>query len=486
MGIAMAPAQVHLANEESRWFQASKRGNGIGLTVLKTTGTYEPDSRVIFIYVLPKTWRGSDRGGNGPMAWTFDVDYRSADVDIVVLYEMDYLGLKGQCAEALSRLCRPVQMNTDEDGATDALWTTVDTPVVETRAVESTPPSTLAGFWELIRSKLRPIVEDPPPGISLMMCEPEARQAFMKLFLLLAEVQVARRRPEFIPVAEPLGAVRGRLIVNELIKRKANRRLPVWCEFDDLEGNTQIWQAIRLAVGRCSQTVKSDDRLVELALEIDARLNDVSIGSVAEIVRRPLRNTARMRNRGLLGVFRMALAILNDNVLLAELADDESDGMVFTFKIATSELWEDLVADAVDLTRNYRVNRSPERRVLFDGGERKNVDIHVEHRDAPGNPVLLIDGKYKKAIQRVTRASMADQYQIYAYANLWEVPAVLAYPFSGDSKPCVHMTEAAANRGSQAGVMNLPFPQPGQTTIPVESVEMERLLNLIATAPGNA
>src|SRR5690606_5059044 len=112
-----------LVNEAPQWFQASGRGNGIGLTVLKTTETYEADSRVIFIYVLPKAWRDPDTGYAVPRAWTFDHETKSADLDTVVLYEMDYLSLKGQCAEALSRLCRPIRMNEDEDGVKDALWT---------------------------------------------------------------------------------------------------------------------------------------------------------------------------------------------------------------------------------------------------------------------------------------------------------------------------------------------------------------------------
>ncbi|MFJ2144484.1 hypothetical protein CQ012_03085 [Arthrobacter sp. MYb214] len=485
METELPTVQGRLANEEPKWFQASTRGNGIGLTVLKTTESYEADSRAIFIYVLPKAWRDSEAAEIVPRAWKFDSESTGSDLDTLVLYEMDYLRLNGQCAEALSRLCRPVQVDEDDDGVRDALWTRSVPPAVASRAPEPTRSSILAGFWELIRDKLQPVVNDPPLGISVMMREPQARQAFMKLFLLLAEAQVARRRPEFIPVSEPLAAVRGRLMINELVKRKANRRLPIWCTFDDLDGDTQIWQAIRLAVEQCSQEVNGDDLLVDLALEIDARLNDVSIGSVAEIVRRPLRDAARQRNRGLLAVYRLALAVLNDHVSLAEPTHEDADGVVFTFKIATSEIWEDLVARAVDTTRKYRVNRSPGNKVLFHGGVSKNVDIHIDYADTPGCSVLLIDGKYKKSKKFVTSASMADQYQIYAYANLWNAPAVLAYPSTGDSSPRVCMTSAIANRGGRVGAMNLPFPKPGQTAIPVEPNEIERLLDFIADRSGD-
>ncbi|WP_417364224.1 5-methylcytosine restriction system specificity protein McrC [Glutamicibacter arilaitensis] len=482
---ALPNVQARLAHEEPKWFQASTRGNGIGLTVLKTTESYKADSRVIFIYILPKAWRDPEIVEPVPRALTFDFETNAADIDTIVLYEMDYLRLKGQYAEALSRLCRPVRMNEDDDSVKDALWTHSLPPTVVSHVPEAAPSSILAGFWELIRDKLQPIVNDPPPGISVLMREPQARQAFMKLFLTLAEAQVARRKPEFIPVAEPLSAVRGRLVIHELVKRKANRRLPVWCAFDDLDGDTQIWQAIRHAVERCSQEVNGDDRLVDLALEIDARLNDVSIGSVAEIIRRPLRDAARQRNRELLAVYRLALAILNDHVLLAEPTNEDANGVVFTFKVATSELWEDLLARAVDTTRKYCVDRSHGGKELFHGGESKKVDIHVEYADAPGHSALLIDGKYKKAIQRVTRASMADQYQIYAYANLWHAPAVLAYPSTGDLSPSVCMTAAIENRGSRVGAVNLPFPKPGQTAIPVAPDEIERLLDLIVDRSGN-
>lgn len=408
-------------------------------------------------------------------------------METLVVHEMDYLGLKGWWAQALSNLCSAekgaAQSVGDEDGVKDGLWTPSLPPTITACTPDPTLVNSLDGFWELIRDELQPIVSDPPPGISILLHEPSARQAFMKLFLRLAELQVARRKPEFVSVAESLGSIRGRLLVNELVKRKATRRLPVWCEFDALDANNLVWQAIRHAVGRCSQEISGAGKFVDLALEIDARLSDVTIGSMSEIVRSPMQDRTRQGNQALLAVYRMALAILTDQALIARPAPEEADGAVFTFKIATSGVWERLVSLAVDSTRNYRVINSPRLKQLFEEGTPKEVDIHVANCDAPGHSVLLIDGKYKKAANSVTNASMGDQYQIYAYANLWNAPAVLAYPLTGDSAPSVRMTTAFENRGSQVGAIRLPFPKPGQTKIPVKPIDIERLLNLIVHIP---
>lgn len=482
-------AEVGSISSESRtdekysWFQASSRGNGIGLTVLKSTESYDAESHLIFIYVLPKVWRNFEESDFRPKAWVMPLNSDMQTMQTLVLYEMDYLGLQERWAQALNNVCSTdvtgQSAESDDEGAKDALWTRSLSPRMDINYAGKTSATDLAGFWELIRTQLLPIVSDPPPGVSVLLSEPAAHEEFKTLFLRLAEVQVAVRKPEFVSISEALGAVRGRVLVNELIRRKASRSYPLWCEFDALEADNQIWQAIRHAVERCLQTIQGDGESIDLALEIDARLNDVSLSSVGEVVRRRPIAILRTGNRQLLTVYRMALAILNDQIMLGQPEDEVADGAVFTFKVATSNLWEQLIANAVNSTRNYRAIRKPGTKSLFQGGMGKEVDIHVATSDAHERTTLLIDGKYKQPVGGVTNSSMSDQYQIYAYANLWAAPGVLAYPSACDSLPTVRMVTALENRGSRAGIIHLPFPRPGQSKLPIEADTLEHLLDTI-------
>ncbi|WP_254910521.1 McrC family protein [Gulosibacter sp. 10] len=468
---------------ETVWFQASERGNGIGLTVLQRKAADRADPQWLFVYVLPKLWRES--GGRSVVV---RLDDPAARHTTIAVHEQDILGLPLAWGAVLrdailvGREPEPVdgeEPTEEEDaGVRDRLWTEVVDPRMEASPAGDCDERTRDGFWKLIEEEATVLLVDPPPGASVLLGDPAARRTYLRLFLQAAGEQVARRRPEFISTTEPLNTVRGRLLADRLVQRAARRTVPVWCEFDSLTADTRMWQAVRRAAMVCAAEMGEDADLLELAMEVDARLNDVAIESIAEVLAQANEVAAAVRERQLKSLHRVATAILRHEVLLAEPSDADAEGLVFMFKVPTSEVWERLVAEAVNTTGAYRAVRHPEGKALFAAGVRKAVDIAVYRGGADGRLALVLDGKYKRAPGGLRAADMKDQYQIYAYANLWGVPALLAYPGSGPSaRSRARMSAALENRGERSGIVELPFPRPGERAIPATAAELVEVLD---------
>lgn len=488
------------------WFQASEQGNGIGLTVLRATSARLGIKQSLFIYVLPKFWRETIAPATTSQTWLLDTDDLAYERTTISLYERDILGLPEAWGEVLRKAVTEASdesysedsgasQNPEhnlkevdieaEDGTRDRLWReVVDLRTKCSKAVVG-GRQTIDGFWQLIKDEISPILADPPPGISVLIEEPSARRAYLEFFLDAARNHIARRRPEFRPSIEALNAIRGRMLVPELVRRSAYRTLPVWCEFDSLTADTHVWQAIRRAVIACANEMSNDSHLLDLALESDARLSDVPIESIPVILATAATEAPTIRDRDLRAVHRVALAILRHEVLLAEPARDESDGLVFMFKVATSRIWERLVAEAVNSTKKYVAIRNPDGKRIFANGEKKCVDIAVYDRESNGDLVLILDGKYKSAPASISNAAMGDQYQIYAYANLWGVPAFLVYPGGlAANIPRSEISVALVNHGGHAGIVQLAFPEPGKKAAPVEQKVITELLDRITSGDG--
>lgn len=490
------------------WFQASGRGNGIGLTAIRVFNSAYDMHQVLFIYILPKFWREVSGKQETCSRYTLiESDFPDPRVTLV-LFERDALGVPSTWAAGLRSATSsnnkdfspvpPQSPPASEEawgdtehstGSTDKLWAEIVSPLdsggdlpMSLQPVGSREP--VDGFWQLVRERVVPLISDPPPGARLMLHEPSARKLFLELFLRLLGEQVARRRPHFLSTREPLSAVRGRIVVDSLVERAMRRSVAIWCEFDSLDANTRVWQALRAAVAHCSHEVVGVPDVLELAVEIDARLSDVSMEPVHEILRLEPMVDPAIHDRDLQKLYRMALSILRSEVLLAEPLGEIFDGLIFTFKIASSDLWEDLIIQAIAGTTDFCAAKPESGRSLFHGGQRKSVDIAVslsnseeENSTDASRTVLVLDAKYKPSPGLLGSAQMSDQYQIYAYANLWGVPAFLVYPTTRqDGHPRPDTRQAFNNRGQYAGILVLPFPGPGQSRIPLSASELSHII----------
>ena len=271
--------------------------------------------------------------------------------------------------------------------------------------------------------------------------------------------------------------LRGRVPVQSLIDRKVTGRAGILCEFDDLTTDTQVWQVFRHVVGVCSsyygsnqvidQTSKSrydklTDRDIERALECDARLRDTALTDTATVLAQAPSVIHQIKNHELKVLFRLAINILTFEIGQGlPLIDDEllvDPALVLNIKFATSDIWEQLVAEVFSEAAVVRENkhsvRQKERVHLFsnkdnpaeNAGNPKRPDITV----GTGRNSLILDAKYKQPKKwEITSASMVDQYQMAAYANLKKAPVFIVYPAEPGSKfvETPPKTETTANQG---------------------------------------
>lgn len=498
-------------SESMRWFQASGNGNGIGLTVLSRPDPTSDASSSLSIYVLPKFWRQDIRETPFSEVLVLPDATLTAGQAAICVFEQDVLGMPAALAPSMrlrgglgeagfaaegapsadshqSNLPSPTDF---EDGAGDPLWQEVLAPRSFPAIAAAPSAEVVSGFWNLIRDEVRPIFNSPNAGALLSLDDPSARRFFIEHFLSWTRQQVARRRPLFAAIQDPLPAVRGRILVPELIQRTAHRRLPIWCEYDSLSSDTLMWQAIRRAVMICAQEVEDCLSVLEVALDCDASLGDVSVSSVADCLAQESSVGPGIRDQHLLSLYQSALAIIREDTLLALPSTEEQEGLLFAFKIPTSTVWERLIGEAVDSTGSFKADRQIASRALFEtthggkGTRGKSVDIGVLRAGAESqSPALLLDAKYKAAKSSLLQSSMNDQYQIYAYANLWEAPAFLVYPTREADTPKLRISQAKKNLGRIAGVLHLPFPKPGQSSIPEKPSVLESVLERALRPPG--
>ena len=477
-------------------FRASRRGNGVGLTVL----TDEQD-RVLVLVILPKFWRKS--------AERVDICIPSASSDPnrtvcwFALHEGDGLCFEApDCAwaKALGGLADKRSPATDdedgtggEDGESDPLWSrdaTVAprgdaTPQADTEAVVKA----FRDLQKLLHAHGLGLVEDARTAMdpwSMALVEiPELRPYVLDAFTQCVERQVARRRPQYVSVTEDLGAIRGRVLASGLFERKARRRLDIRCTHETLTDDHIVWQTIRAAVAHA--IAHRDAAVQQRALVCGARLRDVAVVPDAQILASP-RPRIPTTERDLQRTYEMALNLLRH---IHHLHNTSLEGG-FSLKWTTSELWEKLVIAALhELPGPAHVTPHPTLR-LFDGVGNKQPDIWVS-----GSYKLLIDAKYK---MNSNNPSMSDQYQMAAYAVRTGLATFLIrvtcpqekvsgprtfrmHLLNTDNEPSLSDTPGWTNgsEGPRVGWLGLPFPFPGETVVPPEGIEcLEELLPLAA------
>jgi len=425
----------------------------------------------MFLHVLPKVWR-KDWPNISPR--TIENSGEGQQLD-VYLHEMDYIKLSGEFAEQLKKVANWPTADTKqlegEGEASEPLWTRCLAP--KDGQTDQVPQDSghdqVVGMWRLIShfpELSRGLEVTPLLGLPILWRNPPEGllEHLKQAFLNRADSELSHRKPQFTPSIEELNVVRGRLLIPELMQRQARHRLGIWCEFDDLTTDIEMWQAVRRAVAEC---VKANP---PLAIACDARLRDTSIVSVPEILANASRVEPSIKSPNLKSLYSAALAILRQSVSVAA-PDTGTPGMICNIKIATSDLWEALIKNWLENNWPKFEHTHQDYLQVFSAGLDKRPDIatrRTSDKDAPR--VLILDAKYKPPpddFSGPNGADMADQYQIYAYAGAAQCPAYLVYP-SRDNEGKVVKTVNALNTGQKVGVLTLPFPTPGSTRIDTE------------------
>lgn len=471
-----------------RYFQASKLGNGVGLTVLQRDASEGESCRTLTIHVLPKLWSVRDSHGK---AFTLPTGM-SAETFHTFVYEMEVLALDESWASHFSRVA-PAGSNEnsadeDEEGKTDPLWS-------ETSARSMTEPLGVLDLgnantlWKLIHTHnmspapLADRVDLPPSGASILPDVPELKIQFYRQFLRQAEEAVRQRKPVFLQTQDELNFVRGRMVPQGLIKRKIYHRVPVLCEFDSLTADNHIWQVIRAAVQVVGQV--EDQYLQTFSVELDAHLRDVGLKTAAELLGERLSSTELSRiGSHLRKAYLLARSILAKQLGVGFEEPTYAGGVIANLKVVSSDLWEKIVADylrqsipqaemeeQVDLHLYYKADGAP-------AAKAKRPDIVLKH----GHSTTVYDAKYKFRQKHIGEASMVDQYQLATYAYRLASDAFLVYPHKPGQELLqseFHLPKSGSPASGKldvgelthrVGVLSLPFPSPDS------SVGLEELL----------
>jgi len=483
------------------WFQASRQGNGIGVSVIARVVRNSPDdpgvTETVVVHILPKFWRTDDSvvrylvpfgvdGVPSNLEWTPSPSARH--VVEALLFEKDWMALPKGDWKPLTEKPDDEGGNQDEDqgteqskdagteqveeGASDPLWSEQANPLTGPHEQfqpyslpdKYEPKTYVEGMWAMIdHAKKHNVLRESILGEPLLLDLPELRPVLLRLFLEKVEDAVYGRKPHFTLATEELYTVRGRLPVRELIRRRALHRLPVWCEFDDLTADVEMWQGIRQAVLACAtdSDLAKDEKAVDLALTCDAQLQDVSIVPPPEILAQADRVTANIKDRTLQDLHRLAMAVLRHELNVAS-TQDYGTGVLVNIKVPTSDVWEDIIRQYLKLA-DYACEADKQDCPVFSKGNSKKPDIDVLPDLNHGG--LVIDAKYKKAPRNW--GDIVDQYQAYAYARIREMPVFLVYPGpAGVVKNAVAWAYGKGKSKEQVvGAACLPFPEPDEPMV---------------------
>ncbi|MDO4822413.1 MAG: hypothetical protein Q4A03_10375 [Rothia sp. (in: high G+C Gram-positive bacteria)] len=475
-----------------RYFQASKLGNGVGLTVLQREIPEGENCRTLTIHVLPKLWR---RKGTYDRVFTLPEGI-STETFHTFVYEMDVVALDESWAAHFSKVA-PAQLqeqsaDEEEEGATDPLWS-------ETRSRPNTEPLGVLNtghantLWELINTYgMSPVpladkIDLPPSCVSILPDVPELKIQFYRQFLRHAEEAVRQRKPVFLQTQDELNFVRGRMVPQGLIKRKIYHRVPVLCEFDSLTADNHIWQVIRAAVQVAGQV--EDQYLQAYSVEIDAHLRDVGIRTSAELLGERLSSTELSRiGSHLRKAYLLARSILAKQLGVGFEEPTYAGGVIANLKVVSSDLWEKIVADYLRQSiPQAEVEEQADLHLYYkaDGAaaKAKRPDIVLKH----GHSTTVYDAKYKFRQKHIGEASMVDQYQLATYAYRLASDAFLVYPHKPGQEPLqseFYLPKPGSSPngklGSDAlshriGVLSLPFPSPGAADFSLAEVYRERI-----------
>lgn len=463
-----------------RYFQASKLGNGVGLTVIQRDVTGSDACQTLTIHVLPKLWQTQN---TADIAFVLPNHITDSHFHTFV-YEMDVIGLEESWALYLAQVTQArdrglYELEETEEGATDPLWTEVKKRP-ETQPLIPLNPGEADTLWKLVNAKgLEPAVlpdrvDLPPASDSILPDVPQLKIQFYHQFLSQAEEAVRQRKPVFLKTHDELNFVRGRMVPQGLVKRKVQHRMPVLCEYDSLSADSHIWQVIRSAVQITGQ--EADSHVQSRSVEVDAHLRDVGNKTPTAVLSERLSSTELARvTVSLRNTYLLARSILARQLGIGFEAPVYSGGVIANIKIVSSDLWERLVADYLEEATGLIPNEQLETHLYYDEAGQPTVrpkrpDLVLMGSQRP----VVIDAKYKFKRQGIAQAYSSDQYQLTTYAYRLAADAFLAYPCRAEQASVDCKVSYLAQPGSPSngkldnghlayriGVLSLPFPSPG-------------------------
>ena len=240
-------------------------------------------------------------------------------------------------------------------------------------------------------------------------------------------------------VWEPLRTVRGRIHIDEQIRRRFGMSVPIEVSFDDFTADITPNRLVKAAVIRLARMrVRSTRYRAELQ-RIASVLSDVALVEYRPTAVPPVAFD-RLNNhyRSVVGLARL---------VLRHAAFDQGRGTVRAagFLIDMNRAFEDFVVRAVreELGVSAQVLRSGAslpRRITLDQADRVRLVPDLSWWDGE-DCTFVCDAKYKRT--RNGAVPNADLYQMLAYVTALDLPNGLLIYAAGESEPAVHRVRYA-------------------------------------------
>ena len=503
---------------EVRYFQASARGNGVGVTILKHTHPQPGAVHTLVIHVLPKLWckqwvsaeqpeviapfnvKIAPEAG-GQFASVQDPEsslYEHSDDGTLSLYvyETEILVLPKPWAEkpvyavaatVCGRVLGPATARENMDfsaGGQGTGWQKVSL-LWRMLAEHHEEQAIIQGHRDIT-----------PQGSELFPHIPSLKEAMYRVFVDSSGQALAHRRPVFEPEVDELLFVRGRMLPRELVNRRINRRIGVVCEFDSLTTDTHLWQMIRAGLQQVA-THAADNEVVDDALGYESVLRDVSTQNIRSLLTETLSPAFAMRlSAQTLRAYHYAQSILSQQYGFGLSDSPYEAGVLANIKFDTSSLWRKMLVRALtDTGLEVRVE-SPVGMLYHRNAEGRQQGVAFAKPDmmlySRGILVATLDGRYTTYCEDLMQRSEHERYRMLAVAYRTGADGYTAYPVAGNGTLGRILTVGEPGTYPQAPMsaehhvttcgVRFPQPEDGRTT--ADASHLAKVLRKVPAEPS--
>ena len=239
----------------------------------------------------------------------------------------------------------------------------------------------------------------------------------------------------YIGREEALNVLRGRIRINEQIRRRFGRMPPVEVAYDEYTPDIELNQLIKAALTRL-RSLRIRGGTVQSSLHsFDVALTEVSSVDYRGL---PLPEVAFNRlNAHYEPAVRLAKLILRATSLEAEHGQVRSS----SFLVNMNDVFEDFVVvalrEALSLSQHSFPQGAKDKTLTLDKGQKINLEPDVSWWEG-GNCVFVGDAKYKKT--KAGGIVHPDLYQLLSYSVASSLPAGLLVYAKGEDQEAVHHT----------------------------------------------
>jgi len=463
-----------LKSHYPRYLRASSATIGISAHECSETGVG------LSLIVLPKAWRGQHHRQRS-LAWTKDVIqldlqcYEGDEIELTFDPEDPNLEHKARLlGELLDRMNRrQADFIESEQLVEGQLEENVNhhAPLVaygkqfssqQESAIQDVEVDELHGLLNLLHL----VGSESEYDLQVKSTSPFFQPILHRQFLLEVESNLKNIRLGYVQKREHLSMIRGRIIETSL----ASQSYKIECEFDEFSQETPLLILIATALdlvvmqwgvrnSEIFQQIKSSNE--ELGQRLRKYMAEVPSASPLSIHQR-MKNFILPRHlQSWSKALQYGLKVIERKGVGINLKPGVNEPMVY--QKSSSHMWEQLISDSLEFAGTSVNTGKTTPSAWTSVGNNRPLDLV-----ANGN--IVLDGKYKTPPESLSKISMADRDQMFAYSYLMD-PApstmVLCYPnFStrNEELNTVEQIEETTTRGSdqlcKLVVVKIRFPSP--------------------------